>query len=213
MRSAKKVPNSTDRQAAQTKNIAFFDFDGTITNRDSFIDFIIFYHGKWVAYLGLLRLLPFLLAYKVKLIPNWRAKEKVLTYFFEGEPTATFQQGCDQYATERIPPITRVGALQALQKHHDLGNDIYLVSASPENWLSAWCQQKGIKLIASRLEVIDDKLTGKLRGNNCYGAEKVARIHQEIDLSDYEGVYAYGDSSGDREMLRLADYAYYRPFR
>ncbi len=208
-----KAHNPVSKKGSPTKSIAFFDFDGTITNRDSFIDFIIFYHGRFSAYCGLFRLLPSLLAYKVKLIPNWQAKEKVLTYFFQNKQITKFQQNCDQYATDRIPRIVREGALQAIQKHQELGSDIYLVSASPENWLLAWCQQKGIKLIASRLEVINDKLTGKLLGKNCYGQEKVARIRKEVNLSHYQDVYSYGDSSGDREMLQLADQAYYRPFR
>lgn len=195
------------------KNVALFDFDGTITNRDSFIDFIIFYHGKLVTYFGLFRLLPTLLAYKVKLIPNWQAKEKVLTFFFRDEHLNSFQLRCNQYGTERIPQITRAKAIHTLEKHQKLGDDIYIVSASPENWLLAWCEKIQIKLIATKLEVVQDKLTGKLRDDNCYGPEKVARIRQEIDLSKYQEIYVYGDSAGDREMLRLADYAHYRPFR
>ena len=201
------------KDAVSIKSVAFFDFDGTITDRDSFIDFIIFYHGKFSAYVGLLRLFPILLAYKLKLLPNWRAKEIVLTHFFQGEPIEKFQQYCDQYAWERIPQITRVGALQAIQKHHELGNDIYLVSASLENWLSAWCNRKGLKLIGSRLETKEGRVTGKLVGKNCYGPEKVVRIRQEVTLHKYQDIYCYGDSSGDRELLQLADHAYYRPFR
>lgn len=192
--------------------IAFFDFDGTVTTRDSFLDFIAFYHGKMTFYRGFVWLLPMLLAYKAKLIPNWRAKEKVLTYFFKGVPLAEFQQRCDQYAEQRIPHIVRAKALQAIKNHQEQGHEVFLVSASPENWLKAWCQRKGIQLIATRLEVKGGKLTGKLAGNNCYGPEKAARIHQDILLKNYQNVYSYGDSRGDKEMLALADFPYYRPF-
>lgn len=203
--------NTTNRPTS--RDIAFFDFDGTVTNRDSFIDFIVFCRGKVAAYAGLARLFPILLAYRAKLYPNWRAKEKVLTYFFAGEPLEKFQQYCNRYAEERLPHIVRVSALQAIKKHQTAGAEVYLVSASPENWLSNWCQRKGVKLIASKLEVQDGKLTGRLAGKNCYGPEKVARIRQEVALKDYYQVYCYGDSRGDREMLGLADYPYYRPFR
>ncbi|MEM9829784.1 MAG: HAD-IB family hydrolase [Bacteroidota bacterium] len=207
------LSKASPTDTARVRSIAFFDFDGTISDRDSFIDFIIFYHGKFTAYLGLFRLLPILLAYKIKLVPNWKAKESVLRYFFKDEPLDEFQQYCDRYSLERIPQISRVGALQAIQKHHELGNDVYLVSASPENWLSAWCNHKGLKLIGSRLETKEKKLTGRLVGKNCYGPEKVARIHQEVILNNYQDIYCYGDSSGDRELLQLADHAYFRPFR
>lgn len=206
-------PLSIENNNHTGPDIAFFDFDGTITNRDSFIDFIKFYRGKVATYTGLFRMLPILIAYKARIVPNWKAKEKVLTYFFAGEPIEKFQQNCDRYAEERLPHIIRVSALQAIKKHQAVGTDIYLVSASPENWLSNWCRRKGIKLIASRLQVRDGKLTGKLVGKNCYGPEKVARIREEVTLTDYYHVYCYGDSRGDREMLSLADYAYYRPFR
>jgi HAD superfamily hydrolase (TIGR01490 family) len=210
----KTAQESSDVTSRHTsRDIAFFDFDGTITNRDSFIDFIIFCRGKVTTYAGLIRLSPILLAYKAKLFPNWKAKEKVLSYFFAGESIEKFQQYCDQYAQVRLPHIVRVQALQAIKKHQAAGADVYLVSASPENWLLGWCQRKGIKLIASKLEVQDGKLTGKLAGKNCYGPEKVVRIRQEVTLTDYYCVYCYGDSRGDREMLGLADYPYYRPFQ
>ena len=194
------------------KYIAFFDFDGTVTDRDSFLDFIAFYWGRSRFYRGLLRLLPALLAYKLKLIPNWRAKEKVITYFFKDTPMAEFQRRCDQYAVQRIPHIVRSKALRAIEEHLEQGHAVYIVSASPENWLKAWCQRNGMKLIATRLEIKEGKLTGKLAGKNCYGPEKAERIHQEIILNDYHSIYCYGDSRGDKEMLALANFPYYRPF-
>nr|WKN36694.1 HAD-IB family hydrolase [Tunicatimonas sp. TK19036] len=207
-----KTTADTQTPVATSRCIAFFDFDGTITNRDSFLDFIKFDQGKASFYWGFVWLLPSLIAYKLKLIPNWRAKEKVLTYFFKNTSLAEFQQRCDQYAKERLPHIIRAKALRAIKKHQAQGHDVYLVSASPENWLEAWCHRKGIRLIATRLEVVNERITGKLCGKNCYGPEKAARIQQEIMLTDYHNIYSYGDSRGDKEMLALADFSYYRPF-
>jgi hypothetical protein len=53
----------------------------------------------------------------------------------------------------------------------------------------------------------------RLIAANCYGQEKVTRICAELDLSEYNSIYAYGDSSGDKPMLALADKAFYKPFR
>lgn len=208
-------PQSIKKTIASStgKSIAFFDFDGTITNRDSFFDFISFYRGKTRLYIGLLKLLPTLLAYKINIVPNWKAKEKVLTYFFKDEPVTKFQYRCDQYAMKRIPQVIREGAVQAIKYHQQLGHDIYVVSASPENWLSAWCQRKNLGLLATKLEVSSGTLTGKLRGNNCYGPEKVTRILSKVELANYDAIYSYGDSKGDREMLDLANHSYFRPFR
>ena len=57
------------------KIIAFFDFDGTITTKDSLLEFIRFYHGDIKTILGILILSPILVLYKMKIIPNYKAKE------------------------------------------------------------------------------------------------------------------------------------------
>ena len=43
--------------------------------------------------------------------------------------------------------------------------------------------------------------------------EKVIRIQEEYNLSDYQEIYVYGDSPGDKPMLGLATKSFYKPFR
>ncbi len=64
--------------------IAFFDFDGTITTKDTLLEIIKFQKGKRAFYIGFLLHGPWLLAYKLKLFPNDAVKQKILTYFFAG---------------------------------------------------------------------------------------------------------------------------------
>src|ERR1700736_289085 len=59
----------------------------------------------------------------------------------------------------------------------------------------------------------DGIFDGRLIGINCRGAEKVARLEKLIGGFDGHQIFAYGDSDGDREMLRVADFPFYRPFR
>ena len=70
-----------------------------------------------------------------------------------------------------------------------------------------------ITLLATRLEISGDHLTGKIRGANCHGEEKVRRIQEAYQLKEYPQVYAYGDTKGDLPMLKLADIRFYKPFR
>ena len=52
------------------------------------------------------------------------------------------------------------------------------------------------------------RLTGRLEGANCRGPEKAQRLRAWLEaagLADAE-VWAYGDSSGDAELLRDADH-------
>ena len=195
-----------------SSTLVLFDFDGTVTRKDSLFDFIRFYRGRTSLYLGMLWLAPMLVVFKLGLIPNWKAKERVLTHFFAHEPEEVFQQKCAMYAQQRLPRIVKDSALRKIREHQKQGADVYLISASAENWLQSWCESMGLPLIATRLEVQDGKLTGRIAGNNCYGPEKASRIRCEIDLSRYDTIYGYGDSRGDREMLALTHFPHYRFF-
>ena len=75
-----------------------------------------------------------------------------------------------------------------------------------------WCAKYNLDLIATRLEIQDGKLTGKFATKNCYGMEKVKRIKDAYDLGQYDFVYAYGDSRGDKEMLSIANESYFKHF-
>jgi len=186
-------------------NIAFFDFDGTVTSKDSLLGFIGFAVGKPSYYLGLLLLSPMLTAYVLKLIPNYQAKQILISYYFKGWDIHQFEQVAEQYALKEIPKIIRQNALEAVLKHQSNGDEVVIVSASMQNWLQVWCDKYGLALIATKLEVEQGKLTGQFASKNCYGDEKVNRIKQAYDLERYDCIYAYGDSKGDNAMLKLAD--------
>ncbi|MBI3139574.1 MAG: haloacid dehalogenase-like hydrolase [Sphingobacteriales bacterium] len=201
------------KEKAVKKGIAFFDFDGTLSSKDSLLEFIKFSKGNFRFFFGFLLLSPWLLALKFRLISNQRAKEKVLRYFFNGTPVGRFNETGRQFAGTVIPSIIRPGALREIKKLKENNIEIVVVSASPENWLTDWTHSQGLTLISTRLVETDDKVTGMIEGFNCHGEEKVRRIREQFDLSAYDEIYAYGDSSGDRPMLALARHAFYKPFR
>ena len=93
------------------------------------------------------------------------------------------------------------------------GASIIIVSASAENWLQQWCMANDLSLIGTRLETTNGLLTGKIAGRNCYGNEKVNRINTGFDLSQYDEIFCYGDTKGDKLMLQLATFSFYKPFR
>jgi len=193
--------------------LALFDFDGTITTKDSLVDFIQYAVGKPTYYKGLFFLSPMLTAYALKLIPNYIAKEKLLAYFFKGWDAVKFNQLAKQYSLEEVEKTIRPQATEKMAWHKEQGHKIIIVSASMENWLKAWCDRAGFELVSTKLEVKGSMLTGKFLTKNCYGLEKVVRVEAEYDLSKFDFVYAYGDSRGDRELLALGDKSFYKPFR
>jgi len=195
------------------KKIAFFDFDGTITTKDTLLELIKYQKGKARFYAGFLINAPVLMALKLKLVSNQFAKEKVLQYFFKGTELSSFQKACDEFIIQKLPAIIRPGAIAEIKRLQKSGFEIAIVSASAENWIKKWSDTIGVKLIATELETIDNKLTGKVRGANCNGEEKAARIKSVFDLSQFDEIYCYGDSSGDRQMLALGTKTFFKPFR
>lgn len=194
-------------------SMVFFDFDGTITTSDSFIKFIRFVVGDIRFILGMTVLSPMLVAYKLRLIPNYTAKQAVLSYFFKGMSEAQFQSTARDYSLKNIDAILRPKAMKKIAWHKEQEHKIVVVSASIESWLKPWCNQHGLDLIATKLEIKEGIVTGKLLTKNCYGMEKVRRVKERYNLDDYDHIYAYGDSRGDKELLELADEGFYQPFR
>ncbi|WP_428329464.1 HAD-IB family hydrolase [Mucilaginibacter sp.] len=193
--------------------IAFFDFDGTITTKDTLLEVIKAQKGKAAFYTGFIINAPVLIGFKLKLISNQVAKERMLKYFFGGDSISSFQQGCDAFIDRQLPLIIRPQALAEIEMLKAAGFKIVIVSASPQNWIKRWSDSMGLGLIATQLEVAGDRLTGFIKGKNCNAEEKVIRIKAEFDLSAYKEIYCYGDSNGDKAMLALATKAFYKPFR
>jgi phosphatidylglycerophosphatase C len=201
------------KNEALSKAIAFFDFDGTITTKDSLAEFIRFAKGDIGFMTGVIAALPYIIGYKLGVTDRQEAKEKLLSVFFKGTPEEEFKELSLAFAMERIPSILRPGAVSKLQWHLQQGHQVVIVSASPAHWLKPWCDLNGFACISTELEVIDQKISGKINGRNCHGEEKVRRIHEKYDLSSYGSIYAYGDTSGDKPMLELAGNSFYKPFR
>ncbi len=153
-----------------------------------------------------------LAAYTFKLIPNHTAKENFIAHFFKGWEADYFQKTADKYSIEQIDKIIRPKAMEKITWHHEQGHKVVIVSASMECWLKKWCQKNSIDLIATRLEIENGKLTGKFATKNCFGIEKVNRIKKRYNLSEYSVIYAYGDSSGDKDMLSIGNVRYYKNF-
>ena len=191
-------------QKKPKKIIAFFDFDGTITKQDSFIDFIKYYYGLHRIILGFIYLAPILLFYKLKIVANYLAKEKTLKYFFGNVSENEFKKKAKEYSLKKITSILRSTASKKINWHRQNKHQIVVVSASIEDWLKPYCQQNNFDLIASKLEIKENKITGKLLGKNCYAMEKVKRIQEKYNLVEYQEIYVYGDSKGDLPMLKLA---------
>ena len=192
------------------KKIYAFDFDGTLTTKDTLIEFIRYAKGSMDLGLGFLRYAHLLVLMKLGLYPNYKAKQKVFAYFFKDTTLDDFNALCKEFAASSRH-LLRPNAIEAIDQATKEGSEVLIVSASIDNWVQPFFPQ--VMVLGTQIEVIDGKLTGRFMTKNCYGQEKVNRIlslhpnRQEFHLT------AYGDSRGDREMLAFADESYFKPFR
>ena len=183
--------------------LALFDFDGTITRDDTLIKFIRFSKGDMRYLLGMFFLSPMLVLYKLKLIPNYKAKQLMLSHYFKGMDIEEFQTMAQRYSLEHIDPILRPKAMEKILWHKNQGHTVVVVSASMRCWLQPWCDKEHLQLLSTQLEVKENRLTGKFSTKNCYGVEKEKRVREAYDLDSYEYVYAYGDGLIEITAIRL----------
>ena len=80
--------------------------------------------------------------------------------------------------------------------------DDIIISASPEFLLKPVCSKLGVSVIASTV----DKNTGVYKGENCYGDDKVRRFRLAFPNAIVESFYS--DSQSDNPMARVAFSAY-----
>lgn len=199
---------------SQREVVAAFDFDGTLTRRDTLLPFLRHTLGVWAVMVQALRLSRTLAAYALGLIDNGIAKELVFVACLGGKNIEALQQEADVFAAQVVPALLRPDAMRRLAWHKQQGHRCVLISASLELYVRPWATMAGFdEVIATQLEIRDDRtLTGRMSGVNCFGAEKVRRLAALLGERSTYTLYAYGDSRGDRELLASADFSYYRQF-
>ena len=192
------------------KKIYAFDFDGTLTTKDTLLEFIRFAKGTLAFGLGFLRYAHLLVLMRLGGYPNWKAKQKVFAHFFKGMSIDDFDALCQEFAASS-KHLLRPKGIEAINKAQSEGSEVLIVSASIDNWVQPFFAN--VKVLGTQIEVVDDKLTGRFLTKNCYGQEKVNRILALYpNRQDYH-LTAYGDSRGDKELLAWADESYFKPFR
>ena len=166
--------------------VAFFDFDGTITQKDSFLDFIYFTKGKKAFFKGLLLHFFSLAGYKLSLVSGKAVKENLLTYFFKNTSIDDFKKMGIKYTENRLPVILNPKALAKIEWHKKQGHEIVIVTASINYWIQEWSNSLELSLISTQLEIKNNILTGKLLGANCNGIEKVNRVMLAYNVQKLE---------------------------
>ena len=183
------------------RQVAAFDFDGTITHKDTLVPFL-----RHVA--GLPRFTGAFLAGLPALVRGDRReayKAAVLRRVLAGRAADDLQATAAAYGA-RLPEQFRPEMVERIRWHQDEGHEVVIVSASLRAYLDPVVEHLGLDgVVAVELEVDEaGQLTGAMVGPNCRGHQKVVRLTEWLGGEAPERLWAYGNSSGDRELLAVA---------
>lgn len=200
------------------KELHVFDFDGTITVRDSMLAFFYSSHSRWEIWATFLLYSPLLVLMKMRLFDNGKAKQLLINRLYRGWSIFNLELSAT-ILTERNKDIIRPKALEYIQKLLEEGRQVVIVTASIDLYVREICTtllgdtDHKITIIGTQLEIKDGIATGCLASPNCYGCEKVRRIKALYPNREAYKVIAYGDSRGDKELFEYADEIHFRPFK
>jgi HAD superfamily hydrolase (TIGR01490 family) len=190
------------------RRVAAFDFDGTLSRKDSLGPFLELVCGKSELYRAFARRAPVYAGLAVGIGDRDGEKEKLVGRLLAGRPAATVRETGVTYARSLTEgDALRPAMLERLAWHRAEGHEIVIVSASLDAYLDPLAPMLGVDhVLCTRLGVgTDGRLDGRLEGGNVRGSEKVRRV-QEWLRGDAVELWAYGDSAGDRELLAAADH-------
>jgi phosphatidylglycerophosphatase C len=188
--------------------VAAFDFDKTISTRDNVVPFVRKAVGLARVAGALVMISPRLVAAAFRAEQRDAAKAAFVRRTLTGYDAASLVEVADRFADRVIARHLRADVMDRVRFHQAQGHKIVLISASLAIYLDQIAAKLGFDaVLATRLAIGDDgRLTGELIGANVRGAEKVRRLDAWLaDRPAY--VWAYGDSSGDRELFARADQA------
>ena len=192
---------------ASERCVAIFDLDGTLTRRDSYLEYLtgfLIRHPR-----RLLRILPLPWAavkYVLKRLDNTALKQQFLHAVLGGASRRDVEIWTRAFVDHLLANGLRRDALQALEGHRERGDLLVLLTASFDLYAHEIGRRLGFdQVICTKVEWVNGSLSGKLGGPNHRGEEKVRCL---LRLKhDYGGasVIAYADHHSDLAFLQLAD--------
>ena len=189
------------------KNLALFDFDGTLCKKDSFTGFIFYALSKRHIVRQGIKILPWIQAYYLKIYPANSMRIRLFNAMFKNANSNEILDLAADYS-HRLMAQLDPELFQQLLKHQNNGDDVVLVSASVDIYLEMICQILKIDLICTETEILNGKFTGSYSTPDCSSDQKRLRILSKYNLNQYSKIYAYGNSEEDLAMLSLADFKY-----
>lgn len=191
------------------KNLAIFDFDGTITKKDTFNELIKFHCGSFHFYFGMLQNILIIILYLCKRVSNAQMKAHLFNYFLGDLSKQEYNKLCSDFSSVVLPNLIRKDIYQIIQDYLKKNFKIVILSASFIDWIKPWAYNNGITDIictkyhrTSHEIYIDEK-------ESCYGKNKLVMLEKKFPNYRSYKIYAYGDSKSDYYFMNVANRAYF----
>ncbi len=193
------------------KKLYPFDFDGTLTYKDTMFLYLKFYNSMKF-YVQFVKHIPLFVLLKLKLADAEKVKKSFISSILKGESRTKIEKKSQSFFEKYQDEIFRVNALEFINNIDRTQTESYIVSASLDIWVKPFAEKLKMKLLSTRAEFKNDIFTGNFIGKNCNGPEKVKRIIETVNERKFDKIIAFGDTSGDREMLSWADESHFEFF-
>ncbi len=192
--------------------IVAFDFDGTLTTKDSFKAFLRWKVGPARYVAGWARLAPEVVAYLLRR-DRGRLKAAAARIYLGRASREEIESWARAFAESHARRLLRPDALKVWRYWREHNARLTIVTASPEELIAPFARGLGAELLLGSRLAYDEsgRFTGRLEGANCRGAEKVRRLREAYG-EDMRLEAAYGDTDGDTAMLAAAEEPGYRVF-
>ena len=193
------------------KKLYCFDFDGTLTYKDTMFLYLKFYNPSKYR-VQFLKHIPLFILLKLKLADTEKVKKSFIGSILKGQSQTKVEEKSKQFFDEYYPKILRKNALDFISNIDHQNTKSFMVTASLDIWTKPFADKLKMQLISTKAEFSNGVFTGNFIGKNCNGNEKLVRIQKEITNDKYDKIIAFGDTSGDKPMLKWANEGHYQFF-
>ena len=195
--------------ALTTHRAAFFDVDNTLVRGST-----LYFLGRGMYQRGFFTkadISKFVVA-NIRFRMTGMEKKEVIekfqsaaTDFIGGHAVADIKKIGEEIYDEFVSPKIWQGTFEIAQSHLDKGEEVWLVTAAPQDMADIIAQRLGLTgALGSKAVVADVIYTGALDGKLLHGAHKAIAI-QELAAArgfDLNQCYSYSDSHNDIPLLQ-----------
>jgi phosphatidylglycerophosphatase C len=184
--------------------IAFFDLDGTITQRDTLFPLVLrLLARRPLRMLRLPGLLPACVRYAFD-HDRGALKQSLLRVTLRGMPRDELTQESQRFVRDTLARRCFADALAKIRRHREAGHYLVLMSASVDFYVPEFGRQLGFdQSISTGVRWDGDRLDGSLTTENRRGEEKARCVRELLAQRQDSETFAYGNSDSDLPHLKI----------